>query len=130
MQRAIGVGLTRLGDDRQAHSRRRCRLGRVLLPQHDGPPFLASQLNGGGEFRATRLARAPTCRVTPARQEVVTRGGLAPRRLGASPPFLTACEPAMLEDRLIELIEPVLWEIGSVLEAGEEFRKPPLAVLR
>jgi hypothetical protein len=36
----------------------------------------------------------------------------------------------MLEDRLIELIEPVLREIGSVLEPGEEFRQPPLEVLR
>ena len=36
----------------------------------------------------------------------------------------------MLEDGLIELIEPVLREIGSVLQAGEEFRQPPLEVLR
>ena len=36
----------------------------------------------------------------------------------------------MLEERLIELIEPVLRELGSVLEAGEEFRQPPLEVLR
>lgn len=36
----------------------------------------------------------------------------------------------MLEDHLIELIEPVLRETGSVLEPGEEFRRPPLEVLR
>src|SRR5262245_13938020 len=36
----------------------------------------------------------------------------------------------MTEDRFIELIEPVLKEGGSVLEAGEEFREPPLDVLR
>jgi hypothetical protein len=37
--------------------------------------------------------------------------------------------PDMLEDRFIELVEPVLREIGSVREAGEEFREPPLDVL-
>jgi hypothetical protein len=36
----------------------------------------------------------------------------------------------MLEDTFIELIEPVLKEAGSVLEPGEEFRVPPLDVLR
>ena len=37
--------------------------------------------------------------------------------------------PAMVEDRFIELIEPVLREMGSVREAGESFREPPLDVL-
>ena len=36
----------------------------------------------------------------------------------------------MLEDQLIERIEPVLQELGSVWEPGEEFRTPPLVVLR
>ncbi len=36
----------------------------------------------------------------------------------------------MIEDTFIELIEPVLKEAGSVLEPGEEFRVPPLDVLR
>jgi len=36
----------------------------------------------------------------------------------------------MLEDQLIDLIEPVLQELGSVLEPGEEFPTPPLEVLR
>jgi hypothetical protein len=36
----------------------------------------------------------------------------------------------MIEDRFIELIEPVLREAGSVLEPGEEFHEPPLDVLR
>ena len=36
----------------------------------------------------------------------------------------------MIEDAFIELIEPVLKEAGSVLEPGEEFRVPPLDVLR
>lgn len=35
----------------------------------------------------------------------------------------------MVEDRFIELIEPVLRELGSVREAGEVFREPPLEVL-
>jgi hypothetical protein len=35
----------------------------------------------------------------------------------------------MLEDRFIDLIEPVLREIGSVREAGETFREPPLDVI-
>jgi hypothetical protein len=35
----------------------------------------------------------------------------------------------MLEDRFIELIEPVLRELGSVRETGEEFREPPMDVL-
>ena len=35
----------------------------------------------------------------------------------------------MVEDRLIELIEPVLRELGSVREAGESFAEPPLDVL-
>jgi hypothetical protein len=35
----------------------------------------------------------------------------------------------MLEDRFIELIEPALRELGSVREAGESFREPPLDVL-
>jgi hypothetical protein len=35
----------------------------------------------------------------------------------------------MLEDQFIELIEPVLRELGSVREAGESFREPPLDVL-
>jgi hypothetical protein len=35
----------------------------------------------------------------------------------------------MVEDRFIELIEPVLRELGSVREAGEAFREPPLDVL-
>ena len=36
----------------------------------------------------------------------------------------------MLEDAFMELIESVLREAGSVLEPGEEFRVPPLDVLR
>jgi len=36
----------------------------------------------------------------------------------------------MIEDRFIELIDPVLRDSGSVLEEGEEFRQPPLDVLR
>ena len=36
----------------------------------------------------------------------------------------------MLEDQFIELIDPLLRAGGSVLEDGEEFREPPLAVLR
>jgi hypothetical protein len=36
----------------------------------------------------------------------------------------------MLEDQFIELIDPLLRSVGSVLEAGEEFRDPPLSVLR
>jgi hypothetical protein len=35
----------------------------------------------------------------------------------------------MVEDRFIELIEPALRELGSVREAGEAFREPPLDVL-
>jgi hypothetical protein len=35
----------------------------------------------------------------------------------------------MVEDRFIELIEPVLRELGSVREAGEAFREPTLDVL-
>ena len=36
----------------------------------------------------------------------------------------------MIEDEFIERIEPILKEVGSVLEAGEEFVKPPLDILR
>jgi hypothetical protein len=36
----------------------------------------------------------------------------------------------MLEDQLIELIDPLLRAQGATLEDGEEFREPPLAVLR
>jgi hypothetical protein len=36
----------------------------------------------------------------------------------------------MLEDQFIELIDPLIRGGGSVLEDGEEFREPPLAVLR
>jgi hypothetical protein len=36
----------------------------------------------------------------------------------------------MLEDQFIELIDPLLRSAGSVFEAGEEFREPPLSVLR
>ena len=35
----------------------------------------------------------------------------------------------MVEDRFIELIEPVLRELGAVREAGESFREPALDVL-
>jgi hypothetical protein len=35
----------------------------------------------------------------------------------------------MIEDRFIELIEPVLRELGSVREAGESFREPSLEAL-
>jgi hypothetical protein len=35
----------------------------------------------------------------------------------------------MVEDRLIELIEPMLREMGSVREAGESFAEPSLDVL-
>jgi hypothetical protein len=37
--------------------------------------------------------------------------------------------PAMVEDRFIELVEPILRELGSVREAGEAFQEPPLDVL-
>lgn len=37
---------------------------------------------------------------------------------------------AMIEDQFIELIDPLLRDGGSVLEEGEEFRDPPLDVLR
>ncbi len=36
----------------------------------------------------------------------------------------------MLEDQFIELTDPLLRARGSVLEIGEEFRDPPLSVLR
>ncbi len=36
----------------------------------------------------------------------------------------------MIEDHLMELIDPLLREAGSTLEEGEEFRDPPLDVLR
>ncbi len=36
----------------------------------------------------------------------------------------------MIEDEFIERIEPILREAGSVLEPGEEFREPPLDILR
>jgi hypothetical protein len=36
----------------------------------------------------------------------------------------------MVEDRFIELIETSLKAVGSALEGGEEFRAPPLDVLR
>jgi hypothetical protein len=36
----------------------------------------------------------------------------------------------MIEDRFFELIDPVLRAAGSVAEEGEEFRAPPLDVLR
>ncbi len=36
----------------------------------------------------------------------------------------------MIEDQFIELIDPPLREAGSALEEGEEFREPPLDVLR
>src|SRR4051812_21786060 len=36
----------------------------------------------------------------------------------------------MIEDQFIELIEPILREAGSVLDPGEEFRDPPLDILR
>jgi hypothetical protein len=36
----------------------------------------------------------------------------------------------MTEERLIDLLDPVLRETGSRLEAGEEFRQPPLDVMR
>jgi hypothetical protein len=36
----------------------------------------------------------------------------------------------MIEDRFIELIDPILRDSGSALEEGEEFREPPLDVLR
>ena len=35
----------------------------------------------------------------------------------------------MVEDRFIELIEPLLRELGAVREAGESFGQPPLDVL-
>jgi hypothetical protein len=37
---------------------------------------------------------------------------------------------AMLEDQFIELIEPITRKAGLVLEDGEEYRDPPLDVLR
>jgi hypothetical protein len=36
----------------------------------------------------------------------------------------------MIEDQLIELIEPPLQQAGSSFKGGEEFRQPPLDVLR
>ena len=36
----------------------------------------------------------------------------------------------MIEERLIELIDPMLRSAGSSLENGEEYREPPLDVLR
>jgi hypothetical protein len=36
----------------------------------------------------------------------------------------------MLEDQFIDLIDPLIRAGGSVLEIGEEFREPPLDVLR
>jgi hypothetical protein len=36
----------------------------------------------------------------------------------------------MIEDQLIELIEPLLEQAGSRFQGGEEFRQPPLDVLR
>ncbi len=36
----------------------------------------------------------------------------------------------MIEDDFIAMIEPILRDAGSVLEAGEEFREPPLDILR
>jgi hypothetical protein len=36
----------------------------------------------------------------------------------------------MTEDRLFEILEAVLRPVGSVVEAGEDFRTPPLEVLR
>jgi hypothetical protein len=42
----------------------------------------------------------------------------------------TGLTVAMIEDRLIELIDPLLRENGCVIDEGEEFREPPLDVLR
>jgi hypothetical protein len=36
----------------------------------------------------------------------------------------------MTEDQLIDLVGPLLVESGSVVDVGEEFRQPPLDVLR
>lgn len=36
----------------------------------------------------------------------------------------------MIEDQLVELIEPSLEQLGSSFQGGEEFRQPPLDVLR
>jgi hypothetical protein len=36
----------------------------------------------------------------------------------------------VLEERMFELINPVLRLVGATLEPGEEFRVPPLDVLR
>src|SRR5262245_47025570 len=36
----------------------------------------------------------------------------------------------MIEDQLIELIEPLLQQAGSRFQGGEVFRQPPLEVLR
>jgi len=36
----------------------------------------------------------------------------------------------MVEDRLYEIIDPVMRAAGAVIEAGEEYRTPPLEVLR
>jgi hypothetical protein len=36
----------------------------------------------------------------------------------------------MIEDRLFEIIDPVLRSAGSLAERGEEFRTPPLEILR
>ena len=36
----------------------------------------------------------------------------------------------MIEDQLVDLIEPILQQAGSSFQGGEEFREPPLDVLR
>ncbi len=36
----------------------------------------------------------------------------------------------MIEDQLTDLVEPVLQQAGSSFQGGEEFRQPPLDVLR
>ncbi|MGP0069900.1 MAG: hypothetical protein ACLQGP_40645, partial [Isosphaeraceae bacterium] len=50
------------------------------------------------------------------------------RRHGIS--WLEHNKAAMIEDDFIAMIEPILRDAGSVLEAGEEFREPPLDILR
>ena len=116
VQRVKRVGLTGLGDDRQAHARVRRRLwGWVLNCEHAKPPFLAPSLS------------CQTGPMLPGFQRGRVVGlPIVERR----PPLVLENVGAMLEDQFIELIDPLVRGGGSVLEVGEEFREPPLSVLR
>ena len=78
---------------------------------------------GWGRIGSSRDGARPTARVA---MLVGSRVAI----LGGRPTFIEQRRAAMIEDQFIELIEPILREGGSVLEAGEEFREPPLDVLR